>query len=109
MQGTMDFFKSLPCLTSKLVAKNYQIIVISFYRNIVVLGVKIARVTYEGLNLVCWFDFRVLPVFFHDTNGFPKIAHVVKSGLEIFISPLVQRLCPNLTNIRCETRTFFKQ
>ena len=41
----IEFFKSLPWLALKSVAKNYQIIVISFYRNIVILGVEIARVT----------------------------------------------------------------
>ena len=45
MQGTSDFRKSLPWLALKPVAKYYQIIVISFYRNIAILGVKIARVT----------------------------------------------------------------
>ena len=45
MQGTSDFRKSLPWLALKPLAKNYQIIVISFYRNIAILGVEIARVT----------------------------------------------------------------
>ena len=45
MQGTSDFLKSLAWLALKPVAKNYQIIVISFYLNIIILGVEIARVT----------------------------------------------------------------
>ena len=49
MQGTSDFRKSLPWLALKPVAKYYQIIVISFNRNIAILVVKIARVT-RALN-----------------------------------------------------------
>jgi hypothetical protein len=45
MQDTLDFLKSLPWLALKPLAKNYQIIVIPFYLNIIILGVKIARVT----------------------------------------------------------------
>ena len=46
MQGTSDFLKSLPWLALKTCSKklsNYQLR--SFHRNIVILGVKIARVT----------------------------------------------------------------
>ena len=45
MQGTSDFFKSLPLLALNSAAKNYQIIVISFFLNIVILGVEIAHMT----------------------------------------------------------------